>query len=180
MARLADSTSFNIVSTVGLVGLTNTATRVDPGTSSRRSSSRFADNSDVEKIDPSQVRVRPGQAGDNTGPDRVFVVTENDGEGSGCRLGHQHATCQRRRLRRPCGEPVRPPAPASDQVDSRPSDNRPPRSRRRCSRFPLGPAETPQTIRCVRRSGVEEPNHRHRWCCARATAAMQPPLRREA
>ena len=60
MARAAVSTSFNVVSVFpALAGLTSTATRVAAGTSSRRSSSRFAANS-AEKIDP--VRLPPGRA----------------------------------------------------------------------------------------------------------------------
>ena len=46
MARAADCTSLNVLSVAkALVGLTSTATRVAAGTTSRRSSSRFAVNS---------------------------------------------------------------------------------------------------------------------------------------
>ena len=46
MARAAGSTSLNVASVLlGLVGLTSTAKRVTPGTSSRKSSRRFADKS---------------------------------------------------------------------------------------------------------------------------------------
>ena len=45
---------------VALAGLTSTATRAAPGTSSRRSSSRFAANSHVKKLIP--VRLPPGRA----------------------------------------------------------------------------------------------------------------------
>ena len=62
-----------------------------------------------------------------------------------------------------CGEPVRPPAPAADRVDSRPSGIRSPRSRPRHSRSPSGPGEMradgPRLRRAMWR---EEPDHRHR------------------
>ena len=73
MARAADSASLNVVSELGPVGLTSTATRVAPGTSSRTSSSRFATNSALKKIDSCQVAARPGEAGDKTKLDRVFA-----------------------------------------------------------------------------------------------------------
>ena len=61
MARAAAATSLNVDSVLAaLVGLTSTATRVAAGTSSRKSSSRFAANSLREKIDP--VRLPPGRA----------------------------------------------------------------------------------------------------------------------
>ena len=90
MARAAASTSLNVVSAfAALAGLTSTATRVAAGTSSRRSSSRFAVNSPTEKIDPCQVAARPGEAGDKTKPDRVFGDDEDDGDRRGCRLGRE-------------------------------------------------------------------------------------------
>jgi hypothetical protein len=46
--------------------MTSTATRVIAGTSSRRSSSRFAATSVHEKIDTRQVAAWPGEAGDKT------------------------------------------------------------------------------------------------------------------
>ena len=56
------STSLNVVSAVvALAGLTSTATRAAPGTSSRRSSSRFAANSAVKKLTP--VSCRPAGRG---------------------------------------------------------------------------------------------------------------------
>ena len=61
MARAAGSTSLNVVSAMAaLVGLTSTATRAAPGTSSRSSSSRFAANSPLKKLTP--VRLPPGRA----------------------------------------------------------------------------------------------------------------------
>ena len=46
----------------------------------------------IEKIDPCQVAARPGEAGDKTKPDRVFVDDEDDGDRRGCRLGRQRQT----------------------------------------------------------------------------------------
>jgi hypothetical protein len=43
----------------------------------------------TEKIDPCQVAARPGEAGDKTKPDRVFVDDEDDGDRRGCRLGRE-------------------------------------------------------------------------------------------
>src|SRR5262245_13928535 len=61
LARAADSTSLNVDSVlVAWVGLMSTATRAAPGTSSRRSSSRFAVNSPTRKLTP--VKLPPGRA----------------------------------------------------------------------------------------------------------------------
>ena len=61
MARAAASTSLNVTSVFGaLAGLTSTATLVVAGTSSRRSSSRFATNSPTKKLIP--VALPPGRA----------------------------------------------------------------------------------------------------------------------
>ena len=78
-----------------------------PGTSSRRSSSRFAVNSLREEIDPREVAARPVEAGDKTEPDRVVADSEDDGDRRGCRLGREcrrgapvaaiTATCRRTR-----------------------------------------------------------------------------------
>jgi hypothetical protein len=57
-ARLAASTSLTVVS--ALAAVTSTAIRAAPGTSSRRSSSRFAANSIVKALIP--VRLPPGRA----------------------------------------------------------------------------------------------------------------------
>src|SRR5262249_27445237 len=57
----AASTSLNVDSEPGaLVGSTSTATRVAPGTSSRRSSNRFAAISSLKILKP--VRLPPGRA----------------------------------------------------------------------------------------------------------------------
>src|SRR5262245_28013893 len=61
MAGAAAATSLNIDSVyVALVGLTSTAMRTAAGTTSRRSSSRFAANSTAKKLTP--VRLPPGRA----------------------------------------------------------------------------------------------------------------------
>ena len=61
MMRAAASTSLTVVSVFpALVGLTSTATRAAPGTSSRKSSSRFATNSPLKKLIP--VALPPGRA----------------------------------------------------------------------------------------------------------------------
>jgi hypothetical protein len=44
----------------------------------------------IEKINPCQIAARPGQAGDQAKPDRVFGGGEDDGDGRGCRFGCQH------------------------------------------------------------------------------------------
>jgi hypothetical protein len=53
------------------------------GTSSRRSSSRFAAKLGTEKIDSCQVAARPGEAADKTLPDRVIAGVEDDGDRRG-------------------------------------------------------------------------------------------------
>ena len=90
MARAAASTSLNVVSVVAaLAGLTSTATRTAPGTSSRRSSSRFAANSAVKKLTP--VRLPPGRARLATRPSLTGSSrdVEDDGDRRGCRLGRE-------------------------------------------------------------------------------------------
>ena len=90
MPRAAASTSFNVVSVVPTFdGLTSTAIRAAAGTISRRSSSRFAANSAVNKIDPGQVAARPGEAGDKPELYRVFGDDEDYGDRRGCRLARE-------------------------------------------------------------------------------------------
>src|SRR5262249_22760889 len=61
MARAAACTSLTVVSVIAAsAGLTSTATRAAAGTSSRKSSSRFAANSVLRKLMP--VRLPPGRA----------------------------------------------------------------------------------------------------------------------
>ena len=183
MARAAASTSLNVVSAfAALAGLTSTATRAAAGTSSRRSSSRFAANSSTEKIDPGQVAARPGEAGDKTKPDRVFADDEDDRDRRGCRLGRQ-----RRQGASGRGDHGDPPANQFGRqrrqpidIDSRPSGIRSPRSRPRHSRSPSGPGE-------MRADGPRTPSgdvaSRNpitgiAGCCARAAsghAAAAPP-----
>ena len=74
-----------------LAGLTSTATRAAPGTSSRRSSSRFALNSTLKKLMP--VRLPPGRARLATRPSLTgsSVTLKDDGDRRGCRLGRERA-----------------------------------------------------------------------------------------
>ena len=61
LARATAPTSLNVDSVLAvLVGLTSTAIRLAPGTSSNKSSSRFAANSPARKLIP--VRLPPGRA----------------------------------------------------------------------------------------------------------------------
>ena len=120
-----------------MVGLTSTATRAAAGTSSRRSSSRFAANSPMKKLIP--VRLPPGRARLATRPSLTgsSATTKTMGIVVVAALAANAAAELRlRRSRRPVGEPVRPPAPAVDRFDSRPSGIRSPRSRPRHSRSP--------------------------------------------
>ena len=164
-------------------GLTSTATRAAAGTSSRSSSSRFAANSRIEKIDTCQVAARPGEAGDETKPDRVFADGEDDGDRRGCRLGRQ------RRI----GTSGR-----GDHGDL--SANQFGRQRRQSIDLILGPAvfdrhvlaldiagvfealaECAQTVRDrVRRSGGRGTRSPASPAAARAPPAAMPPPRRRA
>ena len=182
MARAAARTSLSVVSViVGLAGLTSTARRAAPGTSSRRSSSRFAANSPTKKLIP--VRLPPGRARLATRPsrDRVFGDAKDDRDRRCCRLGcRRRGGRDRRQSRRPAGEPNRPPAPAADQFDSRPSGIRSRRSRPRHSRFLSGPgemrADAPQMGQAMLAS--RKPITGMFGCCARA--AKRPRRRRAA
>ena len=106
-----------------MAGLMSTATRVAAGTSSRRSSSRFAANSPTKKLIP--VRLPPGRARLATRPSLtgssetaktmgIVVVAALARECCGGRRSQQS--------RRLVGEPVRPPAPAVGHIDPPPSD----------------------------------------------------------
>ena len=143
MARAAGSTSLNVVSVfAALAGLTSTATRAAPGTSSRRSSSRFAVNSPLKKLIP--VRLPPGRARLATRPSLTGSSPTMKTMGIvvvAALAANAAAVPPSRRSRRPAGEPVRPPAPAADRFDSPPSGIRSPRSRPRHSRCPSGPGE---------------------------------------
>ena len=94
MVRAADSASLDVVSEVGPAGLTSTQTRVAAGTSSRKSSSRFATNSALRKLIP--VRLPPGRARVATRPTPTGSSgrNEDDGDGRGCRLGRERAICK--------------------------------------------------------------------------------------
>src|SRR5262245_36526801 len=87
-ARAAGSRSLNVVSVFRtLAGLTSTATRAAPGTNSRRSSSLFADNSLLKKIDPRQIAARPIEARNKPELHGVRGDAEDDRDRRGCRLG---------------------------------------------------------------------------------------------
>src|SRR6266478_3918410 len=165
-ARAAGSTSLNVVSVfVAMAGLTSTATRAAPGTSSRRSSSRFATNSVETKLIP--VRLPPGRARLATRPSLtgssltvktmgIVVVAAFAANATGGAFDR--------------GDHGNPPA---DQFG---------RQRRQPIHLILGPAvfdrpglaldiaallqglaKCAQIVRVrVRRCGAEEPDHRHR------------------
>ena len=175
------STSLNVVSVfAALAGLTSTATRVAAGTSSRRSSSRFAVNSPLKKLIP--VRLPPGRARLATRPSLTgsSATTKTMGIVVVAALAaNAEADLRARRSRRPAGEPNRPPAPAADPFDSRPSGIRSPRSRPRHSRSPSGPGEIRADGRPTRQAiwGLRNPITGIAGCCARAASghAAAPP-----
>jgi hypothetical protein len=119
----------------------------------------------AQKIDSRQVAARPSEAGDETEPDRVIASDEDDGDRCGCRLGGE---CRRvtsgrgdygnlsanqfgRKLRQPIVLALRPAVfdhyvLALDIADLL-------QALTKCA----------QTVRqFVRRSLIEEPDHRHR------------------
>src|SRR5262249_47049773 len=161
IARAAGSTSRNVDSVpAALFGSTSTATRLVAGTSSRRSSSRFAANSLAEKIKPRQIAFRPGEAGDKTKSDRVFGGEEDDRDRHGRALGrnrrrnsyrgdYSHATADkvRRQRRQPIDLIFGPPIFDRDvlALDE--------------ARVFQAPAEGTQAVRVsVRRCGVKKPD----------------------
>ena len=88
MARAAASTSRNVVRLFEtLTGLTSTATRVAPGTSSRRSSSRFALSSILKKLMPVRLPPGPARLATRPSPTGSSAHEEDDGDRRGCRLG---------------------------------------------------------------------------------------------
>ena len=136
----------------------------------------------TEKIDPCQVAARPGEAGDKTEPDRIVGRrAKTMGIVVVAALAANAQRCLRPwRSRRPVGEPVRPPAPAADRFDSRPSGIRSPRSRPRHSRFPSGPGEMRADGPRIASGDVasRNPITGIAGCCARAAsghAAAAPP-----
>src|SRR5262245_28091187 len=118
----------------------------------------------AEKVDPRQVAARPGEAGDKTEPDWVLGGNKGDRDRRGCRLGSGRRGGRAR----------------GDYGDL--SANQFGRQLRQSIVLVLGKtvddcyvlalhvadvleaqAECAQTVRHrVRRSGVKEPNHRHR------------------
>ena len=89
---------------MALAGLTSTASRATPGTSSRKNASRFAPSSALTKLAP--VRLPPGRARLATSPslDRVFADNEDDWDRLGCRLGRERAARGRRESRLPSAD----------------------------------------------------------------------------
>ena len=83
---------------------------------------------------------------------------------SGRRLGCERAHLRPWRSRRPVGERVRPLAPAADRLGPPPSGIRSSRSGPRCSRLFGKPPAKPVRggARGIGRTGMEEPDHRHR------------------
>ena len=164
MARPAGSASLNVISAVGLIGLTIKATRAAPGTSSRSSSSRFAVNSALKKLIP--VRLPPG---------RARLATRPSLTGSSATL-------------KTTGIVAVAALAASREVAGRGDHGDLPtnqfgRHLRQSISLICGPAvydryvialdiagvfetlvKSTQTLRGpLRRCGVEEPDHRHRW-----------------
>ena len=80
IVRAAASTA-RILDSLRLVsaGLTSTTIRLAPGTTSRKSCSRFASSSAREKANTCCVSARPGQARHKTGLDRVISHDECNG-----------------------------------------------------------------------------------------------------
>src|SRR5215211_3860687 len=88
MACAAADISRNVASALGaLPGLTSTAIRTALGTSSCSSPSRFATTSLTKKLMP--VALPPGNAGDQTKPDRVFADAEDDRDRRGRSFGRK-------------------------------------------------------------------------------------------
>ncbi len=66
-------------SAVGLFGFTSRAITLAWGTSSESSSSRLGVSSTVEDADAREVAARPGETGDQAGPDRVAAAAKTIG-----------------------------------------------------------------------------------------------------
>ena len=165
MARAAASTSRNVASAfAALAGLTSTAIRAAPGTSSRRSSSRFAANSAVRKLTP--VRLPPGRARLATRPSLtgsspttktmgivVVAALAANAAGGSDRDDHGDLPANQfgRQRRQPIGLTL---GPAVFDRHVLALD---------IAGFLQALAECAQTVRDrVRRFAVEEPDHRHR------------------
>ena len=78
IVRAALCTSRTVTSGVGPVGLMSTASRVAPGTV-RVETPNVSPPLRRQEIDAGQVATRPGEARDETKPDRVFGDEEDDG-----------------------------------------------------------------------------------------------------
>ena len=129
-----------------LLGSTSTARRAAPGSNSCKSPSRLRRQCADKKLTP--VTLAPGRLRLATRPMPtgsppvvktigivlVAALAANAEEG-----------LRSRRSRRPVGEPIRPPAPAADRIDSPPSGIRLPHFDPRHNRLPQALAERAQT-----------------------------------
>ena len=149
--------SFDVDSVfAGLAGLTSDRNTSAAGTNSRSSSSCFAASSRLKKLIP--VRLPPGRARLATRPSLTgsSPLTKTMGIVVVAALAANDRRSRRsRRSRRPAGGPDRPPAPAVDRFDFRPSGIRSPRSGPRHSRRLSDPGEMPRkrSAHRLRRSG---------------------------
>ena len=179
MARAAASTSLTVISAVGIGRIDEHGDASGCGHQLTQKLQPLCRQLADEKIDACQVAARPGEAGDQTKPDRVVADSENDRNCRGCRLGRQCRAVPTRRSPRRFGEPNRPPAPATDRIDPPPSDIRSPRSRLRHSQLLSGPGESRAAVHAL--SGdwpLRNPITGIAACCARAAsghAAAAPP-----
>jgi hypothetical protein len=87
MARAAGSTSRNVDSVPAFVRIDQHGHARDRGHHLAQELEPLGGELADEKIDPSHVAVGPGQAADETEPDRVFGDHEDDGDRRGRRLG---------------------------------------------------------------------------------------------
>ena len=163
MTRAAGSRSRNVASVIDSIG------GIDEHGDANRTRHQFTQQFQPfcrqlgsEKIDSRQVAARPGEARDQTQPDRVFARRRRQWESSWLPPWPRtrEAACPQR-SRRPDGEPDRPPAPAAGRVDCRPSGIRSPHSRPRRSRPPSGPgeirADAPPSRQAMGYGGIRSP-----------------------
>jgi hypothetical protein len=73
-----------------LAGLTSTATRAAPGTSSTQEFQALCHQLSRKKIYTRQVAAWPSEAGDKASPDRVIAEAENNRDRRGRSLGCKH------------------------------------------------------------------------------------------
>ena len=95
VARAANCASLNVVSELGPVGLTSTATANCSGYQLAHESQPLCHQLSAEKIDSCEVAARPGEACDKTDFHWVFGQEEDDRDGRGCRLSHPRTIGER-------------------------------------------------------------------------------------